>query len=208
MAPRLSSNCTQKSITSARTCVFWVQHLQLGCLEKNISPSTKTWKIRTTKTSNENEKAFQFARTTHDTCKCPPSQPSPRCCSPSLMGGSANAATDTAHCESLKHPHSHVQVKPNTVSHCQENNKFDHPLGRRARSCLASPCSRKLSSSYSFFRANQGFFHRGRWASNVLLTVLAALGLHSDSVAHHLGRSSLLRFLSRLSTTTAPVPHC
>ena len=39
------------------------------------------------------EDGFQLARITHDTCTHLPSQPSTYCCSPSLMGDSANAAT-------------------------------------------------------------------------------------------------------------------
>ena len=50
------------------------------------------------------ENAFRLARTTCDTCTCLPTHPSPSCCRPSLVGESANAATDTAHCETLKHP--------------------------------------------------------------------------------------------------------
>ena len=64
--------CTQERLTNARTFVVWVLLLQLKNQEKN-----------------------QLARITHDTCTSrPPSQPSPSCCTPSLMGESANTATD------------------------------------------------------------------------------------------------------------------
>ena len=106
-----------------------------------------------------------------------PSHPSPHRRSPSLTGESANAATDTAHCETLKHPHSRAQVKQNAplaFRTDKKNNKFAHPLNRTGRSrfasASASTCGGRLSPSHLISRASQGFCQRGCWTSHVRLS--------------------------------------
>ena len=62
------------------------------CSGRNIYRAS-VWGESLLETSKKNEHAFQPACVTQGTCTSLPSQPSPSWCSPSLMGGSANAAT-------------------------------------------------------------------------------------------------------------------
>ena len=109
--------------------LLWVQHLQLKCLENFFSIyKRKACTVRAF--DNVPTCLHHCVMTVHVSHHNPLS-------SPSLMGESANAATDTAHCETFKHLQLRIRVKQ---KHCSsfaqtKNNKFA-PSNRALHRCL------------------------------------------------------------------------
>ena len=85
----------------------------------------------------KNEKHSNLLATLGNACTSLPSQPSPCCCSPLLMGASANAATNTTHC--VKHETCAIQVNKNTARlwhRPEKTNSLIRSLGKDVHSSL------------------------------------------------------------------------
>ena len=136
-----------------------------------------------------------------DACTCLPPQPSPLCCSRSLMGEGANAATATAHCEKItkkKHPilcDSSEASNTARLTHRQRSiARFTRLLNSKGSSSCAPACSGRQSPPAAVFSEPLRVPTPG--SADASPTVPAALQHGFRSVAHYPDRST--RFHSPL----------
>ena len=167
VAPRLSCGCTQKNITSAGTSVLWVQHLPRRCLGRKASSSQEKHALLETTTKLKTRSSLLVSLMIP--VQSFSSQRSPNCCSQSLMGENANAATDTTHCEF---------VQQNQQAHSGETNRdfarlhTDKKLrnsNTRSEGCsrFAPPAAEDCAIAAPIFRAPQRVCQGSRWALQV-----------------------------------------